>query len=182
MKKDIKSPLSHMLQGLAHWMAYQNERNHHIKVIESDVVFCAVDMLRGFLPNDYSLVREVSYRELGIANNRSRIDLGIKHNGSYICLIEFKLADATNGGAKSDINKLSDVRAKLSEDIDYLVVILYRKLTDFCSPKGLVGNNGQATRKVVTIDECKVKVRRVCNSFTSKESKKSMKTICLELI
>lgn len=48
-----------MLQGLTHWMAYQNERHHHIKVIESDVVFCAVDMLRGFLPNDYSLDRVV---------------------------------------------------------------------------------------------------------------------------
>lgn len=78
MKKEIKSPLSHMLQGLAHWMAFQ-KRNHHIKVIESDVVFSAVDMLRGFLPNDYSLEREVSNKELGIADNQSRIDLGINY-------------------------------------------------------------------------------------------------------
>ena len=51
MKEEIKSPIRHMVQGLAHWMAYRNEMSS-IQLIEADAVFVATDILRAHLSRE----------------------------------------------------------------------------------------------------------------------------------
>lgn len=180
MKEEIRRPLDHMLQGLAYWMAFSGEKNS-LKIVESDVVSTAIDLLNILLPKDYYVVREVTRCELNILVGQQRVDLGIKHNGSIVCLIEFKLADATNGGYKKDVVKLEKIKRK-DENIDCLVVILYRKSCKVNSPKELVEEDGKAIRRKITVKDIPVRVRRVCNSFSSKTNDNSKKTICLEII
>ncbi len=45
MKKDIQSAIYHMVQGLAHWMAYREEISI-IKSIKADAIFVATDILQ----------------------------------------------------------------------------------------------------------------------------------------
>ena len=184
MNQDFKNPISHMLQGLAHWMAYRKEMSS-IEVIEADLVFVATDLLRASLQADYSVRREITGKSFPCLDNRRRVDLGIysKTQKKYCCLIEFKLADATNGGYKNDVNKLKKLKDQ-SQDIDCLVVILYRKLCDFTYPKEFVNSQGKAQRKHLLLDNGKVSavVRRVCHSCSSKTSNNSLKAICIEVL
>ena len=180
MKPDLRNPISKMLQGLSHWMAYRSEVSN-IQVVESDIVLIASDMLRASLPGGYIVVREVTKQSLPCIKGRRRIDLGIKQGANYKCLIEFKLADSTNAGYQGDVRKLNVIKQQM-HDIDCLVVILYRKSTDYLSPKKLIGKGGQATRKTILISGVNCKVRRVCNSFTSKNNSRSKKSICLEVM
>ena len=182
MKEQLKTPIRHMLQGLAHWMAYRYEMSN-IQLIEADAVFVATDILRTILPNSYIVEREVTKKSLPIVKDK-RIDLGIrsKIDGSYKCLIEFKLADATNEGYKGDAEKLSDIKL-LDNSIDCLIVNLYRKPCLYSEPEELISENGNASKKKVKIsNKVFVRVRCVCNSFTSSTNLKSIKTICIELI
>ena len=183
MKEQLKNPIRNMLQGLAHWMAYRNSMSN-IQLIEADAVFVATDILRANLPNDYCVEREVTKTSLPSVKN-NRIDIGIKSKteGSYNCLIEFKLADATNAGYVSDVEKLSRIKQQ-DPSIDCLVVVLYRKSCGYNTPSNLVDDNGFARRGIIKIGSNKipVKVRRVCNSFASSKPPKSQKTICLEVI
>lgn len=183
MKKEIQSAINHMVQGLAHWMAYRDEISN-IQIIEADAVFVAADILRANLICDFVVEREISKKSLAIVG-RQRIDVGIKSRitNSYECLIEFKLADATNAGYTADVEKLSDIKKK-APNIDCLVVILYRKLCSCEEPKELVNSEGLAQRGVIKIGKNNnpVKVRRVCNSFTSSKPPKSKKVICLEVL
>lgn len=180
MKKEIRRPIDHMLQGLAYWMAFSGEKNSP-KIIEADVVSTAIELLNSLLPKDYRITREVTKNELNILVGQQRIDLGIKYNGSIKCLIEFKLADASNGGYKKDVKKLEKIKRK-DEDIDCLVVILYRKSCKVDSPQELVDTKGKAIRRKVNVMDVPVRVRRVCNSFSSKTNNNSKKTICLEVL
>lgn len=180
MKNEYKGSISHMLQGLAHWMSYRREKSS-IHLIESDVVFVATDILQSLLPKGYLVEREVTKKSLNLIAGKQRIDLGIKQNGEFKCLIEFKLADATNKGVVGDIKKLQIIKNK-DQSIDCLVIILYRKSCDAHSPQVFLGKDGQATRKIIQFGNSNVKVRRVCNSFTSIKNNNSMKTICLELL
>lgn len=183
MKKYIQSAINHMVQGLAHWMAYRDEISN-IQVIEADGVFVATDILRANLICDYVVEREITKKSLAIVG-KQRIDLGIKSKTTklYECLIEFKLADATNAGYNADVDKLSDIKRK-APDIDCLVVILYRKVCSCNEPKKLVNNKGLARREIIKIgnNNNPVKVRRVCNSFTSSKPPKSKKAICIEVL
>lgn len=183
MKEQLKSPIRQMVQGLAHWMAYRNSMSN-VQLIEADAVFVATDILRANLPNDYYVEREVTKTSLPIVKN-NRIDMGIKSRteGSYKCLIEFKLADATNNGYEGDVNKLNQIKQQ-DENIDCLVVILYRKPCSYSEPKEFIAESGIASRKITKIgkNNVPVNVRCVCNSFPSSTNPKSIKTICIELI
>ena len=183
MKEQLKNPIRNMLQGLAHWMAYRNSMSN-IQLIEADAVFVATDILRANLPNDYCVEREVTKTSLPSVKN-NRIDIGIKSKteGSYNCLIEFKLADATNKGYEGDVEKLSQIKQQ-DKDIDCLVVILYRKPCSYSEPQDFINDHGLAKRGKIEVgkNNVKVNVRCVCNSFTSSTNPKSIKTICIELI
>ena len=183
MKANLKNPIGHMLQGLAHWMAYRNELSN-IMIIEADAVSQAIELLQSNLPSYYVVKREITKTSLPIVGSQ-KIDLGIKNkqNGEFECLIEFKLADATNIGYVGDVNKLKQIKEQ-NPSIECLVVILYRKSCSFDSPKNLVNPDGWAKRNIINMGKknVPVKVRRVCNSFASSKSKKSQKTICLEVI
>ena len=182
MNEQLKSPIRHMTQGLAHWMAYRNEMSN-IQLIEADAVFVATDILRANLPDDYKVEREVTKKSLPIVKSH-RIDIGIKSNkdDSYKCLIEFKLADATNKGYEGDVEKLSKIKQH-DEDIDCLVVILYRKPCLYSEPKEFMAKSGIASRKMIEVGNNKalVNVRCICNSFTSTTNSRSIKTVCIEL-
>lgn len=186
MNKKIESPINHMVQGLAFWMAYRNEISS-IKIIESDAVFVAADMLRSSLPKDLSVERELTRASSSLSIGNQRIDLGIKDkiNNNYLCLIEFKLADSTNGGYKKDVEKLNAIKQNYP-NIDCLIVILYRKSVAFTEPQELVGQNGKANKKAKTItvanNQLPIRVRRVCNSFSSTTNTKSQKAICIEVL
>lgn len=183
MKKEIQSAINHMVVGVAHWMAYRDEISI-IKPIEADAIFVAADILQAKLSSDYKIKREITKTSLSIVGNY-RIDLAIisKITNNYECLIEFKLADATNEGYEGDVNKLREIKQKAS-NIDYLVVILYRNACPYDKPDELVDSQGYARGGVVEIGKNKypVRVRRVCNSFTSSKPPKSKKAICLEVL
>lgn len=173
-----------MVQGLAHWMAFRNEMSN-IPVIESDAVFAAIDLLRENLSCDYAVEREVSEKSLPIVG-KGRIDLGIKskQDGCFKCLIEFKLADATNKGYIGDVKKLSAIKAADS-NIDCLVVILYRKSCIFSEPQEFINNDGLAKRGLVKVGKDRqlaVKVRNVCSSYASSKAQRSKKAICIEVM
>lgn len=178
MNQDFKNPINHMLQGLAYWMSYRKEMSS-IDVIEADLVLVATDLLRASLSTDYSVRREITRKSFSSLNNRQRVDLGIysKADEEYRCLIEFKLADATNGGYNNDVIKLKELKDK-AKNIDCLVVILYRKPCNFSSPKELVNAQGKAQRKLNN----NIIVRRVCHSYSSRTSNKSLKAICVEVL
>ncbi len=187
MNKRIESAINHMVQGLAYWMAYRGEISN-IKIIEADAVLTATDMLRALLPNDLSVEREITRTSSSLSIGRQRIDLGIKDKSSdqYLCLVEFKLADATNGGYKKDVKKLSIIKQSYP-DIDCIIVNLYRNRCEFNKPQELVGSDGKANRKTKAIKigdkQIPIRVRRVCNSFPSTSKKtKSRKTICIEVL
>ncbi len=182
MKLEIKSAIRHMVQGLAHWMAFRSEMSN-IQLIEADAVLVALDILRANLPHDYVIEREVTKKSASCVNNLQRIDLGIKSrkDDSYICLIEFKLADATNGGYSKDVEKLSNIKLA-NKDIDCLVVILYRRSSLFTEPKEFVLANGTAQKRTIHINKANVKVRHVCSSYGSSKAAMSKKTICLEVL
>lgn len=183
MKEEIVKPIRHMAQGLAHWMAYRYEMSN-IQIIEADAVFVAADLLRANLPNDYCVEREITKKSLPILKSKNRIDLGIKsEDGSYECLIEFKLADATNKGYEGDVEKLSQIKQQ-DGNIDCLVVILYRKPCLYSEPKEFIAKSGIASRKKIEVGNNKVpvNVRCICNSFTSSTNPNSIKTVCIELV
>lgn len=183
MDVNIRMPIYHMLQGLAHWMAYRNEVSD-IRIIESDAVLVATDILRSYLSCDYIVEREISMRCLQ-QTGKQRIDLGVKLKSeqNYRYLFEFKLADAKNSGYGGDVQKLSNIKLNVP-DVECYVVILYRKSCQFDKPKELVNGNGKAIRKklFITKENIPIQVRRVCNSFVSSTINKSMKTICLEVL
>ena len=187
MKEEIKSPIRHMVQGLAHWMAYRAEMSS-IQLIEADAVFVACDLVRAHLSNDdYCIEREITKKSFPIIKDGKRIDVGVrrKSDNKYICLIEFKLADATNKGYEGDVEKLSQLKHSNSdcEAIDCLVVILYRNPCVFTEPQVFLDNKGHAKSKGAMVDEkFPVKVKHVCTSFVSSTAPKSHKVICLELI
>jgi len=183
MKDVIKSAINHMVVGVAHWMAYRDEISI-IKPIEADAIFMAADILQAKLSSDYTIKREITKTSLSIVG-KHRIDLAIisKITKNFECLIEFKLADATNEGYEGDVNKLQEIKQK-DTTIDCLVVILYRKACPCDKPKELVDSRGFAKRGIIKIGKNKypVKVRRVCNSFTSNKAPKSKKAICIEVL
>lgn len=184
MNKKIESPINHMVRGIAHWMAYRREISN-IKIIESDAVSVAVDILRSLLPKDLSVEREITRASSSFSIGNQRIDLGIKDkiNNNYLCLIEFKLADSTNGGYKKDVEKLNAIKQNYP-NIDCLIVILYRKSVAFTEPQELVGQNGKANKKTIMVgnNQLPIRVRRVCNSFSSTTNTKSQKAICIEVL
>lgn len=184
MKDKIRSTIRHMVQGLAHWMAYREEMSN-IQLIEADAVLIASDILRANLPHDYIVEREVTKKSLSVIKGLQRIDLGIKtrQDNTFKCLIEFKLADATNGGHIKDVEKLSTIKQG-NNSIDCLVVILYRKSCVFSEPKEFVGKDGTAKRGKIKIGikNIDVKVRHICSSYASSQAPRSKKTICLEVL
>lgn len=180
----MDSYIRHMVQGLAHWMAYRNEMSN-IQLIEADAVFVATDLLRARLPNDYIVEREVTKGSLSYIKGKNRIDMGIKckSEDSFKYLIEFKLADATNKGYEDDVEKLYEIK-QMDNNIVCLVVILYRVPCECKEPPKFVNDGGTAKLGKIPVGKkgIKVKVRRVCNSFLSGNKPKSMKTICLEVL
>lgn len=176
-----------MAQGLAHWMAYRNEMSS-IQLIEADAVLVACDLLRTHLSSsDYTIEREITKKSLPIIKDGKRIDLGVKRksNNNYICLIEFKLADATNKGYIGDVEKLKQLEQTDvdGENIDRLVVILYRNPCIFTEPRVFLDSKGNAKKRVIFVDKkYKVNVRHVCTSFASSTAQKSQKVICLEVV
>lgn len=183
MKKEIYSAINHMVVGVAHWMAYRGEISI-IKPIEADAIFIAADILQAKLSYDYTIKREITKKYLSIVG-KHRIDLAIISRNTIIseCLIEFKLADATNEGYEGDVKKLNEIKQE-NNSIDCFVVILYRNACPCDKPKELVNSHGFAKGGIVKIGENKypVRVRRVCNSFTSSRPPKSKKAICLEVL
>lgn len=183
MKDEIKSAINNMVAGVAHWMAYRDEISI-IKPIEADAIFTAADILQSKLSSDYTIKREITKKSLSIVG-KHRIDLAIisKNTNNCECLIEFKLADATNEGYEGDVKKLKEIKQE-NNSIDCLVVILYRNACPFDKPKELVDDCGYAKKSVVKIgkNQYRVRVRRVCNSFTSSRPPKSKKAICLEVL
>lgn len=169
-----------MLQGLAYWLTYKSE-TYKCQIIEADVIMEAVQILQSYLPHQYKLVREYPYKNLQISTGQ-RADLAILNvNGNCECLIEFKLADSTNGGYKNDIKKMSQVKA-IQNIIDCYSVIVFRKSYIVSEPTNLVRYNGKAKRGLLNESSQKYKVKRVCNSLSSTTATKMKKVICLELI
>ena len=170
-----------MLQGLAYWLTYKREI-YKCQIIEADVVMEAVQILQAHLPHNYKLIREYPYLGISQGIGRKFADLAIVNsNGECECLIEFKLADATNGGYKDDIKKLSQVKA-IHNNIDCYSIIVFRKSCNVDEPTNLVSPNGKARKSLLSEGSQNYKVKRVCNSVSSINAKKMKKVICLELL
>lgn len=171
-----------MLQGLAYWLAYKSETVKY-KITEHEAVGEAVQIFQSRLPLGYKIIREYPYRNLSIKYSvHQHADLAIVNpNDECECLIEFKLADSTNGGLKSDVVKMSPVKNDCP-NVDCYVVIVYRQSCSVKVPKDLVDNDGKANKKPIPIGSTSVKVRRVCNAISSKTAGTMKKVVCVELL
>lgn len=182
MSEDIKTPIERMLKGLAYWMAYKNEIST-IDLIEADIVSEATHILSTQLSQFY-VRREVDYSSINTSLSKQYADLGIfsREDNKCKCVIEFKLGDNTNGGYKSDIQKIFALK-RLENDIICLVVIAYRKSCSSKVPQLFLSKDGKAKRGIISIcSNAQIKVRRVCNALSSKNVTKMKKIICLEVI
>ena len=171
-----------MLKGLVYWMAYKNEISN-IDLIEADIVSEAAHILSTQLSQFY-VQREVDYSSINKALPKQYADLSIISRSEHKCqcIIEFKLGDNTNGGYKSDIQKISSLK-RIESTIICMVVIAYRKSCSSKVPKLFLSKDGKAKRGAISIcPNTRIKVRRVCNALSSKNVKKMKKVICLEVI
>ena len=96
-------------------------------------------------------------------------------------MIEFKLADATNGGYTKDVDKLQPVKAAFS-DIICFVIVLYRKSCYIDEPANLVMPNGKAQKRILEINKARITVRRVYTALRSLIATKMKRVICIELV
>ena len=182
MKKHLRSPLEHMLQGLAYWLAYKRETVKYL-ITEHEAVGEAIQILESQLASGYKIVKEFPYCKVCSKYSvHQHADVAIINpQGECDCIIEFKIAGSTNGGYKADIKKMANVK-KDCPDIDCYVVILYSQSCNIDVPKNLVDGNGKAIKKPIPMNSTKIRVRRVCNAVCSKNAKKMKKTICIELL
>ncbi len=179
MKTFLRNPFERMLQGLAYWLAYKDE-TYKCAIIEADAVSEAIQILQSQLPSGYKVVREFPYGNISKSFGGKHADLAILNaNKDCECMIEFKLADATNGGYSSDVKKMSSLKTS-NPNIDCYVIILYRKSCKIDMPKKFVNSYGKAKRVVDNIPN--LTVRRVCNAVRSMTAKNMKKVICLELV
>lgn len=179
MKSFVRNSFEHMLQGLAYWLAYKGE-TYKCTIVEADAITEAVQILSSQLPSGYKVVKEFSYGNISKSYGGKRADLAILNADKECeCLVEFKLADAKNGGYVSDVKKMSIVK-KGNLNIDCYVIILYRKSCKIDVPKKLVDDKGKAKRKVNNMPN--LTVRRVCNAIRSQTAKNMKKVICLEVL
>lgn len=182
MKSYLRNPFERMLQGLAYWLAYKGE-TYKCAIIEADAVSEAIQILQSQLPSGYKVVREFPYGTISKSFGGKHADLAILNaNKECECLIEFKLADATNERYAGDVEKMGGVKA-CNSNIDCYVIILYRKSCKKDVPKKLVNNNGKAMKKEITVNSSqRIRVRRVCNAIRSYSSKNMKKVILIELL
>ena len=182
MKKHLRSPFEHMLQGLAYWLAYKRETVKYL-ITEHEAVGEAIQILQSQLVSGYKIKREFSYNKVcGKYSVHQHADVAILNSqGECDCLIEFKIAGSTNGGYRSDIKKMINVKNECP-DIDCYVVILYCQSCSVGVPQKLVDSKGKAIKNPAPIYSTKIRVRRVCNAVCSKNAKKMKKTICIELL
>lgn len=179
MKKIFKNPFEHTLQGLAYWLAYKNETLKCF-ITEADAVTEAIQILQSQVPPGCKVIREFSYGNISKSFGNKHADLAILNSEKECeCVVEFKLADATNGGYAADVKKISVVK-KHNPNIDCMVIVLYRKSCKINVPNKLVDINGKAKRKVVGMPN--IQVRRVCNAICSRTAKNMKKVICIEVL
>lgn len=180
MKSYFRNPFEHMLQGLAYWLAYKSETVKY-QITEAEAVGEAIAILNSRLPAGYKVKKEFPYGNISKSIGNLRADLAIVSlQNECECLIEFKLADSTNGGYKADVNKMSKVRT-VSSDIDCYVVIVYRNSCQLAVPRNLVDENGKSIKKIIPINSSNVRVRRVCNAIGSKTANRMKKVVWLEV-
>lgn len=182
MKNHLRSPLEHMLQGLAYWLAYKRETVKYL-ITEHEAVGEAIQILDSHNTSGYKVIKEFPYSKVCSKYSvHQHADVAIINpQGECECLIEFKIAGSTNGGYKSDIKKMANVK-KECPDIDCYVVILYSQSCSVGAPQKLVDNEGKAIKKPIPMGSNKIRVRRVCNAVCSKNATKMKKTICIELL
>ena len=180
MWKDFTSPMNHMLQGIAYWMAYKEEVIT-FDLIEADIVNEAASILSARLSN-YYVKREVNYSIIDSSLKKQFADLGIfsRMDNSCKCIIEFKLGD--NVGYRYDVQKVHELKRK-QNDITCLVVMAFRKNCTNKVPEQYVTEEGTARKGVIkSIPGTRVKVRRVCKAPASKDVSKMKKMVCLEVL
>ena len=182
MKPFLRNPFERMLQGLAYWLAYKGE-TYKCEIFEADAVTEAIQILLFQLPSGYKVVREFPYVSISKSFGGKRADLAILNaNNECECLIEFKLADATNERYEGDVIKMGGVKA-CNPNLDCYVIILYRKSCKIDVPKKLVDNNGKAMKKEITVNSSqRIRVRRVCNAIRSQTATNMKKVICIEVL
>lgn len=186
MKSFLKQPFECMLKGLAYWLAYKAETSVSFPS-EAETVAEASQILISHLQSGFKIKLGTPYDSIYCSCGKKYADLTIWNSGGTCeCIIEFKLADATNGGYKADVKKMHCIKSNCT-NIDCYVVILYRKSCSQNIPKQLVNKDGQACRKKISIPVNTktsqiIKTRRVCNAIGSKNAKKMKKVVCIELV
>lgn len=181
MKKSLTTPIERMLQGLVYWLAYRDVVSKN-KVVEAVAVDKAFQILQMNMPSGYKIIREYSYKKINPLLGNKHSDLAIVNaNDECECLIEFKLADATNGGYAKDVDKLLPVKNAFP-GIDCFVVVLYRKSCCIDEPNYLVMPNGKAQKRVLEVNKARIIVRRVYTALRSLIATRMKRVICIELV
>lgn len=185
-QQSTKKTFDRMLQGLAYWLAYQYEVSY-CKVIESDAVREAYNILQSHLKG-YTVEKEVLYKIIcPQITNQMRADLAIKNDaGDYECIIEFKLASATNKGYKGDLSKMLQLK-KIRPEIECYSIILFQNSCKQYVPKDFITPKGNAIKRTLSFpctnnSTCNYRVRRICNAVCSKKAEKMKKVVLLELM
>ena len=184
MNPSFENSFDKMLQGLAYWLAYQNVILG-CDIIESDAVKEAYTFLRTHLISGFSIKREYPLKLFSTNFGKRRSDLAIinKKDGKCCCLIEFKLADATNGGYPDDVEKLYTIKKKFQE-IECYVIVLCRHSCKIDQPKKLVTSLGRAVGETKCIkNNIPIHVHMVRKAFKSLRKNPNMyKTILIEVL
>lgn len=181
MKPFLRNPIERMLQGLVYWLAYRDVVSKN-RVVEAVAVDKAFQILQMSIPSGYKIAREYPYKKIDSSFGNKHSDLAIVNaNNECECLIEFKLADSTNGGYTKDVDKLQPVKAAFS-DIICFVIVLYRKSCYIDEPANLVMPNGKAQKRILEINKARITVRRVYTALRSLIATKMKRVICIELV
>ena len=181
MKPFLRNPIERMLQGLVYWLAYRDVVSKN-RVVEAVAVDKAFQILQMNIPSGYKIVREYPYKIIDSSFGNKHSDLAIvNENNECECLIEFKLADAKNGGYTKDVEILQPVKGVLG-DIDCFVIVLYRKSCYIDEPTYLVMPNGKARKRILVVNKARITVRRVFTALRSQIATKMKRVICIELV
>lgn len=181
MKSVLKKTMETLVQGMAYWIAYSCEINT-VKFTEAEAVGEIIKILQSKITFPAKICREVEYKSVcpSVKSNQ-RADIGIYFEDKCQCLIEVKLSENTNGGYKSDIKKLTQIKQD-DDTIDCFVILLYRNFCGIDDPKSFVSVDGKALKRTIVDDGCKIRVRRVSNAISSMKSKKMKKVVCFEVL
>jgi hypothetical protein len=170
------------LQGLAHWMGYQQQCiTPSVRLPEAAIVTALGQLMFAHRTEGQSIHTEALYRDCLKAGGfgRTRIDLALFEREQLTHMVEVKRS-ANLAYLVEDVTRLGTALEVAREAVrGFLIVASQAKI-----PNGLVTSDGTAMREVLRLNQrtpYHTKVRRVCKASHSfrKKAPKAAHYACL---